>query len=100
MDELTDPGTHSLTKAHSLMQWVINAPMGTARVHNTMIMAVIIDEFQVLTRVYNPDNDSIQNLTDSFQHASETRWAPMLISGSSVFDVSRRSTGWHPLGTV
>ncbi|MBV7335142.1 ATP-binding protein [Chloroflexi bacterium TSY] len=71
------------TAAHSQMQWVINFPKGIAWTHD-MPTAMIVDEFQVLTRVYNPDNGMMRNLTDSFQHASETRHAPMLVSGSSV----------------
>jgi hypothetical protein len=65
------------------MQWVINFPKGYARTHN-MPTAMFVDEFQVLTRVLDPDDGRVRNLTDSFQHASETRYAPMLISGSSV----------------
>ncbi len=71
------------TAGHSLMQWVINFPKGYAWEHD-MPTAIFVDEFQVLTRVYNPDDDQVRNLTDSFQHAIETRYAPMLVSGSSV----------------
>lgn len=71
------------TRAHSIMQWAINLPKAAARKHN-LPTAVIVDEFQVLTRVFNPDNQRYRNLTDSFQQASETRYAPLLISGSSV----------------
>lgn len=71
------------TAAHSLMQWVINFPKGYAWDY-AMPTAMFVDEFQVLTRVYNPDNNMMRNLTDSFQHAAETRYAPMLVSGSSV----------------
>lgn len=74
---------HERTRAHSLMQWVINFPKGYARTHN-LPMAIIVDEFQVLTRVFNPDDGQIRNLTDSFQEAAETRWAPLLVAGSSV----------------
>lgn len=70
-------------RAHNIMQWVINFPKGYARTHN-MPTAMFVDEFQVLTRVLDPDDGRVRNLTDSFQHASETRYAPMLISGSSV----------------
>lgn len=69
--------------AHNIMQWVINFPKGYAWDYD-MPLAMIVDEFQVLTQVYNPDSQRMRNLTDSFQHASETRWAPMLVSGSSV----------------
>lgn len=74
---------HGQVRGHNLMQWVINIPKGYARGYD-LPTAMIIDEFQVLTRVYNPDNGLIRDLTDSFQHASETRYAPLLVSGSSV----------------
>lgn len=70
-------------RAHNIMQWVINLPKGYARIHN-MPTAMFVDEFQVLTHVLDPDDGRVRNLTDSFQRASETRYAPMLISGSSV----------------
>lgn len=70
-------------RAHSLMQWVINFPKGYAWGHD-LPMAMIIDEFQVLTKVLNPDDGRVMNLTDSFQEAAETHWAPLLVSGSSV----------------
>lgn len=69
--------------AHSLMQWVINFPKGYAWTHD-IPTAMFVDEFQVLTRVLDPDDGRVRNLTDSFQQASETRYAPMLVSGSSV----------------
>ncbi|MFQ5856041.1 MAG: hypothetical protein ACE5LU_10395 [Anaerolineae bacterium] len=68
---------------YGLVQWVINFPMGAARERN-MPTAMIVDEFQVLTNVHDPRQDVYQDLTDSFQWAVETRWAPMLISGSAV----------------
>jgi len=49
-----------------------------------MPMAIIIDEFQVLTEVYNPDKDRLYDVTNSFQHACEDPHAPLLVSGSSV----------------
>lgn len=79
-------------RAHSLMQWVINFPKGYAWGKNVP-MAFIIDEFQVLTRVYNPDSSMLRKLTDSFQEASETRWAPLLVSGSSVSMMAGEALG-------
>ncbi len=72
-----------ISAAHGLAQWVINFPMGYARMEN-MPTAIIIDEFQVLTDVYDPRQDLHHDLTDSFQRASETHWAPLLVSGSAV----------------
>ncbi|MEZ4870265.1 MAG: hypothetical protein R3C14_53540 [Caldilineaceae bacterium] len=76
---LTDP----LGTAYGLVQWLIDMPRGVATVYN-IPTAVIIDEFQVLTNVYNPDQQLHNNLTDSFQQAAESRSAPLLISGSSI----------------
>lgn len=71
------------TRAHTLMQWVINLPKGYA-FGRKLPMVIIIDEFQVLTRVYNPDSKLMRDITDSFQSAAETHWAPLLVAGSSV----------------
>ena len=68
---------------YSLTRWLITVPMAEARIQN-MPTAVIIDEFQVLTKVYNPKNGRVNALTDRFQKASETKWAPLLVSGSAV----------------
>ena len=68
---------------YEAMQWVINFPMGEARFRN-MPTAMIVDEFQVLTNVYNPYNDRYYDVTGGFQWAVETRWAPVLVSGSAV----------------
>lgn len=73
----------SAVPAHNIMQWVINFPRGYAWT-NDIPTAMFVDEFQVLTRVLDPDDGRVRNLTDSFQHAVETRYAPMLVSGSSV----------------
>jgi hypothetical protein len=69
--------------AHGLAQWVINFPRGMARSRD-MPTAIIVDEFQVLTNVYDPRQDVHHDLTDSFQWAVDTRWAPVLLSGSAV----------------
>ena len=69
--------------AHGMTQFVINFPKGYAWTKE-MPMVIIIDEFQVLTEVYNPDKDRLYDVTNSFQHASEDPWAPLLVSGSSI----------------
>ncbi|MCP4112322.1 MAG: ATP-binding protein [Desulfobacteraceae bacterium] len=82
-----------MAAAYRLVQWVINFPMGYARTRN-MPTAIIIDEFQVLTDVYDPIQNINNDLTDSFQRAVETHWAPVLVSGSAVsLLVSRALTG-------
>ena len=68
---------------NSLAKWIITFPMGAAAIKN-MPSALMIDEFQVLTKVYNPKSGRHYDLTNGFQHASETRWAPLLVSGSSI----------------
>ncbi|MEZ4734798.1 MAG: hypothetical protein R3E79_47505 [Caldilineaceae bacterium] len=76
-------GRSPYAPAHSLMQWVIHFPKGHAWEHD-LPTAMFVDEFQVLARVLDPDDGRVRNLTDSFQQASETRYAPMLVSGSSI----------------
>ena len=56
---------------YSLTRWLIAIPMAEASIRN-MPTAVIIDEFQILTKVYNPQNGRTNALTDRFQKASET----------------------------
>ena len=68
---------------YTVVQWVINFPMGHAAIRD-MPTAMIVDEFQVLTNVYDPRQDIYQDLTDSFQWAADTNWAPLLVSGSAV----------------
>ncbi len=72
-----------MAAAHSLAQWAINFPRGYSATHD-MPTAIIIDEFQVLTDVYDPIQQIHHDLTDSLQRASETHWAPLLVSGSAV----------------
>ncbi|MCP4347306.1 MAG: ATP-binding protein [Desulfobacterales bacterium] len=74
---------NTIVAAHALAQWVINFPMAKARIRK-MPTAIIIDEFQILTDAYDPKQNVHHDLTDSFQQASETKWAPLLISGSAV----------------
>lgn len=71
-------GYDDMAAAHRLAQWVINFPMGYAATQN-MPTAIMVDEFQVLTDVYDPIQKVHHDLTDSFQRASETHWAPLLL---------------------
>ena len=68
---------------YGVVQWVINLPRGKARWRN-MPTAMIVDEFQVLTNVYDPVVGRYYDITDSFQWAVDTKWAPILVSGSAV----------------
>jgi hypothetical protein len=45
---------------------------------------VMIDEFQVLTEVYDERYKNFRNITEWFQKPAEARWCPMVISGSAV----------------
>ncbi|MCP4401886.1 MAG: ATP-binding protein, partial [bacterium] len=74
---------NDMAAAHSLAQWVINFPKAHAAIRD-MPTAIIIDEFQVLTDVHDPIQNIHHDLTDSFQWASETHWAPLLVSGSAI----------------
>ncbi len=77
---------------HDLVQWVIHLPKGEAAVRN-MPTAIIIDEFQILTHVYDPEQKIYRDLTNYFQTAVETWWAPVLISGSAVSLLVKEALG-------
>jgi hypothetical protein len=69
--------------SESVAQMAINIPRSVAWL-NRIQTAVIVDEFQVLTNVYDSKQGVHHDLTDSFQSSVDTRWAPMLVSGSAV----------------
>ncbi|MEM7536749.1 MAG: hypothetical protein AAF639_31505 [Chloroflexota bacterium] len=77
---------------HSVITWAINMPRRTAYFQEVPT-AMIVDEFQVLTDVYDPRQDLMRNITGNFQRAVESRWAPMLVSGSSVSLLVNRALG-------
>jgi len=45
---------------------------------------VMIDEFQVLTELYDERYGKFRNITEWFQKPAEARWCPMVVSGSAV----------------
>jgi len=45
---------------------------------------VMIDEFQVLTEIYDARYKAFRNITEWFQKPAEARWCPMVVSGSAV----------------
>jgi len=45
---------------------------------------VMIDEFQVLTEIYDERYKNFRNITEWFQKPAEARWCPMVVSGSAV----------------
>jgi len=45
---------------------------------------VMIDEFQVLTEIYDKRYGKFRNITEWFQKPAEARWCPMVVSGSAV----------------
>jgi hypothetical protein len=77
---------------HGLVQWVINFPHGIAATRD-MPTAIMIDEFQVLTKVYDPRQNIHHDITDSFQDAADTRWAPLLVSGSAIHLLFEQALG-------
>ena len=77
---------------YGLVQWAINMPREIAYIYN-IPTAVMVDEFQVLTKVHDPRQDMVQDLTDSFQWAADTRWAPLLVTGSAVSTLEREALG-------
>jgi len=66
-----------------LISWIINFPSGEAAIRK-IPTAIIVDEFQILTHVYDPRQDVYRDLTNGFQRAVETSWAPVLVSGSAI----------------
>ncbi|MCP4106308.1 MAG: ATP-binding protein [Desulfobacteraceae bacterium] len=88
-----------ITAAASLSRWVINVPMTEARVRK-MPTAIILDEFQVLTDVYDARQDIRHRLTNAFQQASETHWAPLLVSGSAVTLLVEEALGGMLAGRI
>jgi len=45
---------------------------------------LIVDEFQVLTRVWDETLGLYSDITSGFQLTAEARWCPMIVSGSAV----------------
>jgi hypothetical protein len=45
---------------------------------------VMIDEFQVLTQIYDQRYQKFRDITEWFQKPAEARWCPMVVSGSAV----------------
>jgi hypothetical protein len=45
---------------------------------------VMVDEFQVLTKIYDDRYKNFRNITEWFQKPAEARWCPMVVSGSAV----------------
>ncbi len=78
------------TGLDSFVRTIGHIPRYNAQDYN-MPTALLIDEFQVLTNVYNPVLDRTRSITSSFQKAAESLWAPMLISGSAVSLLVRKA---------
>ncbi|MEM7533003.1 MAG: hypothetical protein AAF639_12560, partial [Chloroflexota bacterium] len=78
---------HRLTKAKpdgdSTARFVVDVPRTVAELHG-IISAVIIDEFQVLTDVYDKSREISLDVTNFCQWAVDSPIAPMLVSGSAV----------------
>ncbi len=58
------------------------APSFTSRRGATGL--VMIDEFQVLTEIYDQRYGKFRDITEWFQKPAEARWCPMVVSGSAV----------------
>ncbi|MEM7532271.1 MAG: ATP-binding protein [Chloroflexota bacterium] len=69
--------------SRSVAKFAVNTPR-TVAWHEEIRTVVIVDEFQVLLNVYDTKQGLMRNLTGGFQWAVDTRWAPMLVSGSSI----------------
>ncbi|MEM7535594.1 MAG: ATP-binding protein, partial [Chloroflexota bacterium] len=69
--------------SQNLVRFAIDTPR-TVAWDKEIRTVMIVDEFQVLLKVYDPKQDLMLDLTNGFQWAVDTRWAPMLVSGSSI----------------
>ncbi|MEM7533957.1 MAG: ATP-binding protein [Chloroflexota bacterium] len=81
--KMFDTALAEQTTSTSPVKVAINAPKTIAGLYN-QFTAVIVDEFQVLTNVYDEKRNIWYDLTDSFQQCVDSRVAPMLVSGSAV----------------
>ncbi|MCP4111238.1 MAG: hypothetical protein GY749_37885 [Desulfobacteraceae bacterium] len=90
---------NDMSAAHGLAQWVINFPRGYSATRN-IPAAIMVDEFQVLTNAYDPIQKLHRDLTDSFQRAAETLWAPLMLSGSAVTLLVEQALGGLMSGRV
>ncbi len=54
---------------------------------------VMIDEFQVLTEIYDDRYQKFRDITEWFQKPAEARWCPMVVSGSAVSLVVETTMG-------
>ena len=79
-------------RSWNLSYWVIEFPRGYAALYD-IPTAIFIDEFQLLTGCYDPDDNRFKDMTNSFQHASESMVAPIVVSGSSVNLLLGQATG-------
>lgn len=78
-----DAASEKRTTGDGPARFAIHVPRSIAGVQN-ILTVIIIDEFQVLTNIYDPVQNVFHDLTDSFQKPVESRVAPMLVSGSAV----------------
>jgi len=54
---------------------------------------LIIDEFQILTEVWDETLGFYRDTTGSFQRTAEARWCPMIVSGSAVSLIEKTVLG-------
>ena len=54
---------------------------------------LIIDEFQVLTGIWDEEAERPRNITDIFQKTAEAKWCPMVVTGSAVHLISKTVFG-------
>ncbi|MEM7536924.1 MAG: ATP-binding protein [Chloroflexota bacterium] len=71
------------TDGRGMAKLVIAMPNAIAREYNKSTV-IMIDEFQALTNVVDPDTGRYYDITNFFQRASEARKAPLIVSGSSI----------------
>lgn len=75
-----------------LLSYVIHFTSNFFRWHDE-IGFLMIDEFQILTKIWDDDISENVDVTDMFQKTAEAKWCPMVVSGSAVSLISKTVFG-------
>jgi hypothetical protein len=74
----------SYQRLHSLEAVRVMTAQMTFRLMHKQAGLLIIDEFQLLTHVWDEVINQYRDTTGVFQRPAEAKWCPMLVSGSAV----------------
>jgi len=88
---------HPPSALFAFMHQQISVPDSVAYLE-TIPTVVFIDEYQVLTKVFDPVRNKFFNLANAFQQAAESEWAPLIVSGSSLSMMVHEALGGMVVG--